>query len=114
MSAMEEMRKLLALQQEKLQETKERYEIVNNGIRTTMIRTEEINQMAASCDQDRESVMALIQSLSALSEETASSTYETTSTMSEVNRKVGLISNHSEELKNLADDLNEEMTTFKI
>ncbi|MBQ3783763.1 MAG: methyl-accepting chemotaxis protein, partial [Lachnospiraceae bacterium] len=114
MSAMEEMRELLALQQAKLQETKERYEVVNNGIRDTMTRTEEINQMAVSCDKGREDVMDLIQSLSALSEETASSTQETTSTMSEVNNKVGMISTHSEELKKLADNLNEEMEAFKI
>ena len=114
MNAMEEMRELLTLQQQKLQETKERYEVVNNGIRDTMTRTEEINQMAVSCDKGREDVMDLIQSLSALSEETASSTQETTSTMSEVNNKVGMISTHSEELKRLADNLNEEMEAFKI
>lgn len=34
--------------------------------------------------------------------------------MSEVNNKVGMISTHSEELKRLADNLNEEMEAFKI
>ncbi|MBQ1688153.1 MAG: cache domain-containing protein [Lachnospiraceae bacterium] len=114
MSAMEEMKVIIEQQQEKLKETQEKYKVVNEGIMTTLNRTSDIHKMADECDQERVGVMDIIQSLSAVAEENAAGVEETTASMNEVNDKVNQISNNSTSLQELAENLNKEVSVFRV
>lgn len=113
MKSMHEAETLMKEQQEKLDETKGRFEEVSNGIDVSRKGTEEIHRSADSCNSARASVMDVISNLSAISEENAAASQETTASMQELNATINMLANEAGQLKQISEELNEDMKFFK-
>ncbi len=94
--------------------TRERFLDVQRGIRSSC---EDIGQVSAetkNCNEHRVQIVDLIQNLSAVSEENAASTQETTASMQELNATRNLLAQSSQEPLKLADQLDEETAYFTV
>lgn len=114
LSVMDELGKNLEIQQEKLVDTINRFNDVSGGIISSNESTEQINRQATDCNESRNSVIDIIQDLSALSQENAASTEETTASMEELNATINLLAASAKELQNLAVALENDMKFFKV
>ncbi|MDE7322692.1 MAG: cache domain-containing protein [Lachnospiraceae bacterium] len=114
MEMMTEVKKILQEQQEKLDITKQQFEQVTSGILTSRENTVAVNNQAKECDDSRESVVGIIQNLSAISQENAASSQETTSTMQELNETMKQLAEAAKELKQLAASLDESTHFFNL
>lgn len=114
MEMMEEVRTRLKEQQDKLAVTKEQFGAVIAGIEEARKETENINAQAKDCDTARQVVVDIIQNLSAISEENAAATQETTASVEELNAMVNILAESAKESKDLAKALEEETRYFTI
>lgn len=114
MSLMDEVKKTLQVQQEKLSSTKDQFEDVIKDIELSREATNTINNQAQECDSARQTVVGIIENLSAISEENAASTEETTASMEELNATISLVASSATALKNLAVSLEEDTKFFKL
>lgn len=114
MAMMEEVRDRIKEQQEKLGATKERFDNVISGIEETTRETTRINGQAKECDEARQVVVDIIQNLSAISEENAAATQETTASIQELNAMVNVLAEAAAETKKLAEALDADIRFFTI
>ena len=113
----DEMKKaeiLMQEQQNKLDDTKSKFNDVSNGINVSRQGTEEIRVGADSADSSRTLVIDVISNLSAISEENAASAQETTASMEELNATINLMAQEATKLKEIASGLNNDMSFFKM
>ncbi|MBD5539751.1 MAG: methyl-accepting chemotaxis protein [Lachnospiraceae bacterium] len=114
LTVMDELGKNLEVQQEKLVDTLNRFNDVSGGIISSNESTEQINKQASDCNDSRNSVIDIIQDLSALSQENAASTEQTTASMEELNATINLLAVSAKELQELAIALENDMRFFKV
>lgn len=105
---------LVREQYEKLAATKERFKEVGNGINVSKRGTDVIKGNAEVCDSSRVTVVDVISNLSAISEENAASTQQTTSSMQELNATINILAETAAKVKEVSDQLNEDMKYFKM
>lgn len=105
---------LMQEQQEKLEDTKSKFNDVSNGIQVSRQGTEEIRVGADSADGSRTQVIDVISNLSAISEENAASAQETTASMQELNATINMLAGEAAKLKDIANTLYEDMNFFKM
>ena len=105
---------LMKEQQEKLDDTKNRFNDVSNGIHVSKEGTEEIRLSADAADSSRTQVIDVISNLSAISEENAASAQETAASMEELNATFNMIAEEASRLKQISGGLNEDMNFFKM
>lgn len=105
---------LVREQYEKLTATKERFKEVGDGINVSRNGTAVIKGNAEVCDNSRVTVVDVISNLSAISEENAASTQQTTSSMQELNATINLLAETAAKVKEVSDQLNEDMKFFKM
>lgn len=111
---MQEAEQLIQEQQAKLDATKSSFMDVSKGIDVSKSGTDEIRSNASSCDTARVQVVDVIANLSAISEQNAASTQETTASMQELNATINLLADAATNLKGLSESLNDEMSFFKL
>lgn len=111
---MKEVDEIVAQQQQKLNETRDKFNDVSTGIEGSMKEMKVIDGQAKECNESRGRVVDVIQNLSAVSEENAASTQETTASMEELNATINLVANAAKELKDVADQLEQEVAFFKM
>lgn len=114
MRLMDEVQSIMAEQQQKLKDTKLKFEQVNAGITEAKNKTEGVTGMTRNCDESRVKVVDVISNLSAISEENAASSEETNASMEELNATINILAEQAKSLKKLSDDLNEEVSFFKM
>lgn len=114
MVVMQEAEGLVAEQQQKLNDTKSRFNEVSDGISVSREGTNIIRGNADSCDQARAQVVDVISNLSAISQENAASAEETTASMEELNATINMLAEAAGNLKVLSEELNEEMNFFQM
>lgn len=114
LAAMKETRGLVEEQQKKLDDTKSSFNDVSNGIQITKEDTALINDRAMSCNTAKDKIVDIISNLSAISEENAASAQETTASMEELNATINMQADTARELKKLAEELNNDMSFFKL
>lgn len=114
MEVMKEVKARLDEQQDKLNETKKKFEEVITGIVNARESTEIINKQAENCDNARRTLVDIVQNLSAISEENAASAEETTASMVELNSTINILANSSKDLKDLAVSLEKNISFFQI
>lgn len=112
--AMNEMQAIIQEQQEKLHDTKNKFEGVSAGIQTSRSEVKDIKTDTGNCDVARVKVTDVIQNLSAVSEENAAATEETMSAIQELNAMMDLLAAKSDDLKALAQKLEDDMNFFQI
>lgn len=105
---------LVREQYEKLAATKERFKEVGNGINVSKRGTDVIKGNAEVCNSSRVTVVDVISNLSAISEENAASTQQTTSSMQELNATINILAETAAKVKEVSDQLNEDMKFFKM
>lgn len=105
---------LVREQYEKLAATKERFKEVGDGINVSRNGTAVIKGNAEVCDNSRATVVDVISNLSAISEENAASTQQTTSSMQELNATINILAETAAKVKEVSDQLNEDMKYFKM
>ena len=114
MIVMQEAEGLVAEQQQKLNDTKSRFNEVSDGISVSREGTSVIRGNASSCDHARAQVVDVISNLSAISQENAASAEETTASMEELNATINMLAEAAGNLKVLSEQLNEEMNFFQM
>lgn len=114
LAVMQEAEGLVAEQQQKLNDTKLRFNEVSDGISVSREGTDVIRGNASSCDRARAQVVDVISNLSAISQENAASAEETTASMEELNATINMLAEAAGNLKVLSEQLNEEMNFFQM
>lgn len=114
MVVMQEAETLVAEQQQKLADTKTRFNEVNSGINVSREGTNVIRGNASSCDSARAQVVDVISNLSAISQENAASAEETTASMEELNATINMLAEAAGNLKVLSEQLSDEVNFFQM
>ena len=112
--AMNQMQSIINEQQEKLHDTKNKFEGVSAGIQTSRSEVKVIQTDTGKCDVARVKVTDVIQNLSAVSEENAAATEETMAAIQELNAMMDLLASKADDLKSLAQNLEEDINFFQI
>lgn len=113
-NVMDQVNRIVAEQQIKLTETREKFGQVIEGVNASRDETRIIKDQTGLCDDARGKVDIVIQNLSAISEENAASTQETTASMEELNATINLLADAAKDLKGIAADLETDMRFFNI
>lgn len=111
---MEEVKVIVEQQQRKLDDTKAKFEDVEDGINICWKKTEGIQGQTTLCNESREQVVDVIQGLSAISEQNAASTEETNASMEELNSVISVMADAAGELMVLSEQLEENLRFFKV
>lgn len=111
---MEEVKDVIHLQNENVNKTRDIFEEVQEGIDRTMDGINMISGKMEMIDQSRINVVDVVQNLTAIAEENAASTEETSAAVTDVGSNVEEIAEKSAHLRQIAKELQEEMKIFKI
>lgn len=101
-------------QQEKLAQTKERFEMLEKGIGSSYNETEQIKTRTVVCERAREKMEEVILNLSAISEENVAAAEQTTASMTGLNQTISELVDTSAELNKLAEELDNNLKFFSI
>lgn len=112
-SVMKDVKKNVDMQSEKLKNTKNNFEVVINGIRKSSENIESIEKIMYALDENRKSIIDIIQSLSAISEENAAASEETSASTIQLAEIINKLADDAEELSGLAVKLSEDVSIFK-
>lgn len=104
----------LDAQSKQIDQTKADMEKMEVGVNSVSQSTEEIASRVSALETAKENLLTIIEDLSAVSEENAASTQETNASMEELNATFEVINHSAEELKDLAAQLDEQISFFKI
>lgn len=110
----DEVSEILNNQQNKLQQTKEHFDVLEKGIEHSDGETEQIKSNTEVCENAREKVEEIIVSLSAISQENAAATQETTASMTELDGTISNLVVTAQELNSLADELDDRLKFFHL
>lgn len=113
-NVMHEVEGIVAQQQEKLEETKTKFVSVADGVNASRNETEAIQNHTQVCDTSRARVIDAIQNLSAISQENAASTQQTTASMAGLNEGIRQLSVAAKELQGLSENLEKDMSFFTV
>jgi methyl-accepting chemotaxis protein len=111
---MDEVDTIVAEQQKKLNETKQKFMDVSKGIEDSTEETKIIDNQTMDCDHKRQAVMDVFANLSAVSQQNASSTEQTTASMEELNATINLLAQEANDLKDVAQSLEQEVAFFNV
>lgn len=111
---MGEVEKIIGEESEKLAQTRDEFGNVSRGIEQSRAETDGIKGQTMICDDSRKSVVDIISNLSAISQENAASTEETTASMQELNATITLLAGSAHDLMTLSDELNEGISFFRL
>lgn len=112
--AMEHMHNIIHEQQQKLNQTKRKFQDVSDGIQSSMSKIKDIRTGSTACDDARENVTEVIRNLSSVTEQNASATEQTTASMDNLNTTVGVLAEKADQLETLAEKIRENLEFFKL
>lgn len=110
---MQYVKEIMDKQSRNVVETDDKFAQVMTGIDSSINAVGVILQHTEQMDKARVNVVDVLQNLSAIAEENAASTQETSASVSEVSAIVSEISECSNNLKNIADMINQDIAIFK-
>lgn len=111
---MEEVEGIMGEQQNNLEATRKQFMEVGKEVSEAADAVSMIHSQAESCNMARGNVVDVITNLSAISEENAASTQETTASMEELNATINLLANQADQLQQLSNSLSENISFFQI
>ncbi|MDE6850879.1 MAG: cache domain-containing protein [Lachnospiraceae bacterium] len=111
---MQEVEQIINEESNKLIQTKTEFENVSRGIERSRVETEGIKGRTTSCDSSRKNVVDTVTNLSAISEENAASTQQTTASMQELNATINLLAEEAGDLTKLSEALDQEVNFFQL
>ena len=101
-------------QKEKVDDTRDKFNGVSDGIKFTGAEVKGVLKQAESSGQAGEQLVDLMTNLSAISEENAASAETTSEAMHDLNIATVSLADTAQELKRLSDSLSEDLDFFKI
>lgn len=113
-SIMEEMQNIVGEEAEKLEETKQQFMNVSEGVTETRNETQNMRQKTKECAGVRQEMMDVISNLSAVSEENAASTQETTASMQVLNDTIATQADSAGNLSNLSKSMDQQLKFFEL
>ncbi len=111
---MKEVEEIIIDQKQKLEATQTHFVDVANGINSSREDASMIEKRTHVCDSSRKTVVDVIGSLSALSQENAASAQETTASMEELNATIHLLADAANNLKGMSGKMEEETRFFRL
>lgn len=111
---MSEVEQIVNEQQEKLGQTKSQLDDVSKGIDVSRDEATDIKEQTDVCDVARSRVVDVISNLSAISEENAASTQQTTAAMQELNATINLLAEAANNLTDISEALEKEIEYFSM
>lgn len=111
---MDQVEEVMNRQNENMVLTDEKFSEVAGGISASIDSIRIIRDKSADLDKARVEVVDIVQNLTAIAEENAASTQETSASVTEVTAIVSNISEKAQELKNIADELDDNMSKFNV
>ncbi|MCI9463485.1 MAG: methyl-accepting chemotaxis protein [Lachnospiraceae bacterium] len=111
---MGEVKEIMTKQNEHITKTDNIFTQVKNGIDSSIDGVTRIAEKTRQMDEARINVVDVVQSLTAIAEENAASTEETSASVTEVGSIVTNISDNADKMKNIADELEQNMNIFKL
>ena len=111
---MEEVQKIMEEQSEKVDRTVEMFGKVKEGIGSSITSVSNIAEKTRKLDDARVTVVDVVQNLTAIAEENAASTQETSSSVNEVTNIVLNISKDANDLDGIAQKLQDQVDLFTI
>ena len=111
---MDEVKVVMADQNENVGVTRERFSEMHEGVAKTIQGIRSIAEKMEQIDETRNSVVDIVQNLTALSQENAAGTQEVSASVVEVGEHMSRIAKNSGELRQIADGLQAEMGVFTI
>ena len=107
-----EMTKIMMNQKTKLDETREKFIRVSEGIVATADGMKEVMSQADRCSKSGEKVSDLISNLSAIAEENAAATEETNASMGELNDATVSLARTAQKLKELSASVKDDLQYY--
>ncbi|MBO6109002.1 MAG: methyl-accepting chemotaxis protein [Eubacterium sp.] len=112
--AMNSVQEIIGVQQEKLAETRQKFDGVGLGIADSLVEIREIGRDTRDCDEARKHVTDIIQNLSAVSEQNAAETEETMASMQELSSTMQSLTERADDLRRLSEELDSEVHYFSF
>ena len=114
MKTMEAVREVIAKQDEDVTNTENAFNAVKDGISKSIDGIRAIAAKTAQLDEARVKVVDVVQNLTAIAQENAASTEETSATAAEVSTIMGNMASNAEQLHKIANELEESIKQFCI
>lgn len=111
---MDEVKVVMANQNENVGMTRERFSEMHSGVAKTMEGIRSIADKMEQIDRTRTEVVDIVQDLTALSQENAAGTEEVSASVTEAGEHMSRIAKKSGELRQIADGLQSEMEVFTL
>lgn len=114
MKTMEAVKEVIAKQDEDVTNTENAFNAVKDGISKSIDGIRAIAAKTAQLDEARVKVVDVVQNLTAIAQENAASTEETSATAAEVSTIMGNMASNAEQLHKIANELEESIKQFCI
>ena len=111
---MEEVREVMVKQSDYVKQTGEIFIGVRDGVEKTIEGLETISRRTAKMDNARADVVNVVENLSAIAEENAASTEETSAAATIVNELMGNVSGAADHVSKVVEEMEQELAIFKI
>ncbi len=111
---MYDVKEIIRLQSDHVEQTDNAFTQIISGVEQSNKAIDRISDKAAQLDEARVGVVDIVQSLTAIAEENAAGTEETSASATEVSAIVEDISDKSNGLRQIAEDLENSMSVFKF
>ncbi len=111
---MQEVLGEINLQSKKLEDTQKVFDDLNGDIGSVIQAVSNMTNEISNLNDAKEEVMVSVDNLSAISEENAASTQETSASMTELDKMVHNCSQATQNLVSISDDLSTNMSKFKL
>lgn len=97
-----------------LTDMSESFEEMIRLLQETETGNKQIVELVKSVDEDKNSILSSVESLSSISEENAASTQETSASLTQLDTNMEAVVNQATELQNIAEQLTENVRFFKV
>lgn len=111
---MQSVKEIMERQSKNVEQTDEKFVQVLAGIEDSIERVDTIAVQTQKMDETRMGVVDTVQNLTAIAQENAAGTEETSAAMAEVSGIIEEISDNAKQLKGIADELQKGMSIFRI
>lgn len=111
---MNHVKEMIDTQQKMLSDTAAQFFKVDEGIDLSRTEAQSIKERSASCNDSKEGIVDGMSNLSAISEENAASTQETTASMEMLSHTIDSLAEESQTVHDLVIQLQEKMSFWKV
>lgn len=111
---MDEVKKIMEEQNEKVGMTNKSFENVKEGLEHTILNIDSITEQVKNIDDLRDEITETVQNLSAIAMENAASAQETSVSVSEIGNLMQRVTNKAVNIGSIADELQSNINRFEI